>query len=98
MCLGGVFLHNGTETPKLQLSGPLYGAPMISSDHTSIYQAYPPTMQQVAGQERLQSPLEQSAAGSFEDFKELVPKAGDRLKLKKHLRVEFGGTSRMEES
>ena len=36
--------------------------------------------------------------GSFEDFKELVPKAGDHLKLKKHLRVEFGGTSRMEES
>ena len=30
--------------------------------------------------------------GSFEDFKEIVPKAGERLKLKKHLREDFAVT------
>lgn len=40
----------------------------------------------------------QELTGSFEDFKELVPKAGDRLKLKKYLREEFVGTSRIEGS
>ena len=75
----------GTATPPFtsaeqQLSGALYGAPMmcsptlavqpeyiLPSNHASpqyygVYQAYPPSLQQAAGLERLQSPLEQSAA------------------------------------
>lgn len=36
--------------------------------------------------------------GSFEDFKELVPKAGDRLILKKCLREEFAVTHSPEGS
>lgn len=28
--------------------------------------------------------------GSFEDFKDLVPKASDRLKIKKCIRTDFG--------